>query len=163
MKLIPSHNYITSPWKNGMGITTQMAIFPQDASLKELNFNWRISSASIKSENEFSQFLGFKRILTVVKGNGLILNQHTLKQFEVFHFDGSEKINCNLLDGPVEDLGIIYNPNKVNAEMKIISKTKLELNSGYHFLFTDNQCFEINSPETIEIKNLSILISIYNI
>lgn len=163
MKNLSRENYLVTPWKNGQGITSQIAISPSSATLSELNFDWRISSAKIASSNEFSQFPGFQRILTVIKGQGLKLNQYILKPFEFYQFDGNKKIHCEMIGGEVEDLGVIYNSQKVKAEMKLVTGRKLNITSGHHFLFSNGEYFEINQPELIEIKDQSILISIINL
>lgn len=172
MKVLKAKDYLVSPWKNGLGTTSQIKIFPQTASLAELNFNWRLSQASITAENDFSLFPEYKRILTVWDGKGIRLNQLLLKPFEIFCFEGYEKINCELIDGKVEDLGLIYDPNEVKAEMKIISKGKYNLSFDQHFLFCAQnnfsvgefkincgECLEVTHPQEIEIlENTKIIL-----
>ncbi|MBR7784673.1 HutD family protein, partial [Undibacterium luofuense] len=38
------HDYLTMPWKNGGGSTTELAVFPEQAGLDQ--FIWRLSTAS---------------------------------------------------------------------------------------------------------------------
>src|SRR6185437_7593790 len=61
----------TTPWKNGGGSTTEIAVAPAEASLED--FDWRISMAVVASDGPFSSFAGIDRTLAVVKGDGLIL------------------------------------------------------------------------------------------
>lgn len=160
---LSSQDYLITPWKNGQGTTAQIKIFPTTSTFLELNFDWRLSIASIKAANSFSNFPGYQRLLTVWKGNGIKLNQKSLLPFEVLSFDGHEKIDCTLINGNVEDLGLIYNPQKITAEMKIVTEKELNLKPGHHFLFNDGHCTEIENQEMAKIPNgsKSILISLW--
>jgi hypothetical protein len=125
------------PWKNGLGVTAEIAVFPEGADLS--NFQWRISSAKVTSDNHFSNFEGYDRILTVLKGEGLKLNSHSLKPFEIFKFKGEEEISCSLLGGAVEDLGIIYNRELYSCEMSFLEishETELRLAGDANFLYS---------------------------
>lgn len=124
------------PWKNGAGVTAEIAIDPPGADFKEGKFNWRLSSARIDDENRFSQFPGYNRILTVLSGEGLMLNQEELGPFEVFEFQGEEEIDCTLLRNPVEDLGVIFKRDKYKSSMQILDVSApmyLKLEVGTHF------------------------------
>ena len=60
------------PWKNGGGITTEIAIGPAGATLD--NFDWRVSVACIETAGPFSSFSGIDRTLAVLSGAGLTLD-----------------------------------------------------------------------------------------
>jgi len=59
------------PWKNGLGVTTEIMISPPDAGLT--NFDWRVSMATVASDGGFSSFTDVERTLTVLSGDGLSL------------------------------------------------------------------------------------------
>lgn len=133
-------NFKKMPWKNGMGITYEVDIFPQEATLIDLNFDFRISMALVACENQFSKFLGMERYLTVIKGTGIKFNQKQIKFLEIMPFSGQEEI----VSGPIKpgeenlDLGVIYNPNKVNCEMsklELIKDEKFKINYKYNYFF----------------------------
>ena len=111
------------PWKNGQGVTSEIAIFPPMARFPDDEFTWRLSSATIKSANHFSQFKNCDRLLVVWKGDGLILNTSELLPLKPFHFSGTEPMDCRLLGGEVVDLGLIYRKDQVKAEMKVLTLT----------------------------------------
>ena len=71
MRIIRAGDCKTTPWKNGGGSTTEIAIGPAGASLEA--FDWRVSMARVASDGPFSDFAGVDRTLAVVKGNGLVL------------------------------------------------------------------------------------------
>ena len=53
-------------WKNGVGVTSDIIVQPDGASLSE--FDWRMSIAEIAEPAAFSMFDGIDRILTVLDG-----------------------------------------------------------------------------------------------
>ena len=58
---------IVSNWSGGS--TTQLYICPENATLQELNFDLRISSAIIEVESSnFTTFSGYKRIIFPLEG-----------------------------------------------------------------------------------------------
>lgn len=64
--------YRSMPWKNGGGVTTELAIYPDSASLE--HFIWRLSAARINQDGPFSHFAGIDRTLAVLAGDGLTLH-----------------------------------------------------------------------------------------
>lgn len=46
IRIIDSNTARQLPWKNGKGVTLELAIAPTDADLS--NFEWRISSARVE-------------------------------------------------------------------------------------------------------------------
>jgi environmental stress-induced protein Ves len=54
------------PWKNGGGLTREVAISPTGATPRE--FDWRVSIAEIAAAGPFSVFAGIDRRMAVLKG-----------------------------------------------------------------------------------------------
>jgi len=124
MRWISKSEFKSMPWKNGLGITSEIEVFPKDADFPNGQFLWRLSSARVAATNQFSQFPGFNRLLTVTEGEGLLLNEQPLRQGQVHSFSGEELIHCELLGQAVEDLGLIYRCDQVHAKMEIFSLAK---------------------------------------
>ena len=119
--LITRDQFKIMPWKNGAGTTAEIAIHPAGSDFREGKFEWRISSAHIADENQFSIFPGYDRILTVLSGEGLMLNNQELGPFEIFEFEGEDKIECALIENPVEDLNVIFKRGQYECTMQLIS------------------------------------------
>ncbi len=161
------NNYQISKWKNGNGTTSQIAIFPIEATLAESNFWWRISSATISKSSTFSKFPKFERVLIIWKGAGVKLNESILNPNSPFIFSGEENIYCELLkEETVVDLGIIYNKEKIKVVTNImtLSETTIyKLSVGKHLFFLakgDNCSFnrmEISNGDSILIENINEL------
>lgn len=146
LKLLTPEQFKVMPWKNGGGVTAEIDIHPAGSDFREASFSWRLSSARIEDENRFSQFPGYDRILTVVSGEGLILNSQELGPFEVFEFQGEDEIDCALLGGPVEDLGLIFRRGQYQCSMHILDVSApmyLKLEGQTHFFLSLSQPVKI--------------------
>lgn len=124
------------PWKNGLGVTSEIAIQPKGADYTQMEFDWRISSAQVAKANSFSCFPNYDRILTVVSGQGLRLNAAILKSGDIYRFAGEEPIDCQLIDDAVVDVGIIYKRGQFAVNMSIH-----EFSNDSHFSDIDGVCF----------------------
>lgn len=130
IQLIPKASYLKMAWKNKRGFTSQIYLSPPDSTLEKLDFNIRLSSAPILENTMFSKFPNFNRILIPIKGKGFYLNGALFELHEVAYFKGDEETQCDLLDGEVVDLGLIYNPQSCSADAKILSfKNSFSLNT----------------------------------
>jgi uncharacterized protein len=121
MKVLKISQMKQTPWKNGLGLTTEIAIEPKTAIFPMDPFLWRMSCAEITSNNQFSKFLGYERILLVWKGPGFVLNNKSVQTFEVVRFSGSDEVFCEMVGDKVLDLGIIYLKDKVQCYVKVLS------------------------------------------
>lgn len=165
IKLIKLEDIPETPWKNNLGKTRQIAIFPRGATVINNDFLWRLSSAAVNGRAPFSQFPESDRLLVVWKGDGLLLNNQKLLPNSPLHFSGSAEIDCDLINNPVIDLGLIYKRDKISASMDILAvdkKMRVELDSGIHFFFlADGECLVNNmklaSGDLIEVENESEL------
>lgn len=154
-------------WKNGKGKTKQIAIFPKEASVTNNDFLWRLSSAEVSSSGPFSLFPDNDRLLIVWQGDGLLLNNKKLLPDSPLHFLGEEEINCDLINGPVVDLGLIYNSDKIKASMEVLSIEKemilkLESNLEFFFVAKGEECLinniKVETGDTIKAENESELV-----
>lgn len=129
VQYLPAKSHSQTAWKNGQGSTAQIAIFPP-GSLFPADFTWRLSSATVTADSEFSRFDGCDRFLTIVDGEGMeiqlgdpteSLQLHTAG---VIHFSGERPASCALREsGSLIDLGLIYRRAAVQATF-IVTKLK---------------------------------------
>lgn len=121
---IPDSSLTANAWKNGGGSTRQIEVFPNGASLEKADFTWRLSTAEVMAPGPFSQFPDFERLLTLVKGEEMVLEfadmRKRLKPGTVVRFEGEEAVAALLPKGPVSDLGLIYDPDQVMAKMTLV-------------------------------------------
>lgn len=124
IQVLTAENYQKMPWKNGQGFTLEIA---RSHGVGLADFDWRVSIADVKSAGEFSYFPNRKRIIGVLDGgDGLVLNIDqqapiTLHQKQFFAFDGESDVHAELLDEPIRDFNLIYNPAKYRARLQWIN------------------------------------------
>jgi uncharacterized protein len=108
--VIRSADLVASPWKNGGGVTREIAISgPLEA------FAWRVSVADVAQAGPFSRFEGVARTLVLLEGAGMVLDEtgdhartHSLeKVLDVARFDGEAPISARLIDGPTRDFNLM--------------------------------------------------------
>ena len=119
--LIKESDQLKMPWKNKQGTTAQILVSPPGSSLEKLDFDYRLSSAPIKAARPFSKFPGDLRIPLPVSGAGHVLHGHPHATFEAAHFSGDDETHCELLKKEVTDLGLIYDPARISANVRVLN------------------------------------------
>jgi Uncharacterized protein conserved in bacteria len=160
IELIEASDYKAMPWKNGLGTTAQIDIFPERAAFPGDEFQWRLSSAKVATSSEFSLFPKCDRWLMVWKGNGLRLNKNELRPFSPFQFSGEEKINAELLNDEVVDIGLIYRRDLIFAEMKLekfsAPSRTIHFDEGFHYIICLEKSFKVADYTVKEGDTLKI-------
>jgi environmental stress-induced protein Ves len=110
MRVLRAADRIATPWKNGGGVTREVAVFPPGAAMDA--FEWRISLAEIAADGAFSTFPGIDRVLTVIEGQGLMLDvDGRLLALDAasppLAFAGDAEVSARLTDGPIRDLNLM--------------------------------------------------------
>ena len=114
------------PWKNGGGVTMEIAIFPETAQLDLLNFDWRVSIVAIDTDGPFSQFPNYDRQLVVWSGEALEINGISRPPLQVLEFSGEQKAEAKLAAGAVKDFGVIFKRGCVNSKMEVLALVEEE-------------------------------------
>jgi len=129
------------PWKNGRGTTRELALWPAGGSFERDDWDWRLSAAEVDAAGPFSSFPGCERILTVTRGDGLLLAhgpaapRARLRRFEPYRFSGDWATAAELVGGPVADFNVIYRRARVRAEVQALAlaaRTLRETLAGPH-------------------------------
>lgn len=113
------------PWKDGGGVTEQIAIEPPDATLAG-GFLWRLSMARVERSGPFSRFEGYDRTLLLLEGGGLDLDFGAHGRLLIegpmqpVAFSGDWEARATLTRGPVRDLGIISDRARVRQEVRVL-------------------------------------------
>lgn len=111
MQIIRAADCKSMPWRNGGGITTEIAVFP--ASADTATFDWRLSMARVEQAGPFSMFPGIDRTLAILEGDGLSLAidggspQRIDKTSQPVRFAGDVPVDAALIGGPVLDLNLM--------------------------------------------------------
>jgi environmental stress-induced protein Ves len=125
VRRLGSSDYKIMPWKNGGGITTEIAVYPQGSGLAD--FDWRVSIADMTSEGPFSSFPGCERTIMMLEGSGMILDAGSngiielREAFQPRRFSGDWHVMGRLLGGPVRDFNLIVRRGRTAGELNVLS------------------------------------------
>jgi environmental stress-induced protein Ves len=111
MRTIRFADLASTPWKNGGGTTTEIAVSPAGTGFGD--FDWRLSIAEVASDGPFSLFPGIDRTLTLIEGNGLAMTiadapPRTLTMASgPLSFPGDVPVSAALIAGPIRDFNVM--------------------------------------------------------
>jgi uncharacterized protein len=109
MKILRKSSLESAPWKDGGGTTQEVVRVPATGE----EFAWRLSLATIDSSGSFADFTGYTRTMLFLEGDGVRLkflgtHERVLNRIgEMFEFDGSIAVDCELLGGACTDMNLI--------------------------------------------------------
>lgn len=122
------------PWKNGGGVTHEIAVFPAGATFE--TFDWRLSMAEVAADGAFSAFGGIDRTLALMQGAGIDLAFGDGRRVTVdgpgatCRFDGGEECTGYLVDGPILDLNVMTRRGRVAHDLVPVSVSE----AGQHLM-----------------------------
>ena len=121
MTLIRYRDLTAQPWKNGLGLTREIAMSTDERFA--VGFGWRLSRAEVRETSKFSRFEGVRRWLGLASGGAFELRiegrpPHTLERAgDVLAFPGDVACEGVPLLGPIEDLNLMVADPQLDAEM----------------------------------------------
>ncbi len=135
--IIPPQRFKQIPWKNGKGMTTELAI----SEGGDVNhFDWRLSIAGVTEDGVFSNFTGIQRYLFLLSGNGIKLtHQFSSKSYnaekvsshcllaplDLATFDGGFITNATLIDGPITDFNLMVKQGAFEVKAQVLKNSGL--------------------------------------
>ncbi|PJB57321.1 MAG: hypothetical protein CO098_11920, partial [Bacteroidetes bacterium CG_4_9_14_3_um_filter_41_19] len=159
-----------SDWSGGT--TTQLYIFPPDASYQKRNFIFRLSTARVEMEkSEFTSLPGVTRKIMILDGEIRINHQNhyakNLRKFDVDTFEGdwkttsvgrctdfnlmtTEKISVDLTAVVIEENQLLDYPVEPGWDWLIIY-----LYSGHINMHLDNDFFDLGPGNLLVISNVT--------
>lgn len=94
IKKITFKDYKDTKWSGGL--TSEIFIYPENASVGERNFSIRVSTATTEvEESTFSDYSSYTRYISTFDNPlKLLVNgeERNLKPFEIFKFSGEDKV-----------------------------------------------------------------------
>jgi environmental stress-induced protein Ves len=128
MEIIRFAELRSEPWRNGGGVTRELASHPKAASAQDGAWDWRVSIADVTKAGDFSAFPGMERVLTVVEGELLLLTvdgaEHPLEKYRPFRFSGDAAAHGALPTGDIRDLNVITRAGSFKGFTSIIELSK---------------------------------------
>jgi uncharacterized protein len=128
MEIIRFAELRSEPWRNGGGVTRELASHPKAASAQDGAWDWRVSIADVTKAGDFSAFPGMERVLTVLEGELLLLTvdgaEHPLEKYRPFRFAGDAAAHGALPTGDIRDLNVITRSGSFKGFTSIIELSK---------------------------------------
>jgi environmental stress-induced protein Ves len=167
--ILNNQQFKISDWSGGT--TTELYIFPADASYQERNFVFRLSTARVEIEkSEFTSLPGVTRKIMILDGEIRINHQNhyakTLRKFDVDTFEGDWKTTSV---GRCTDFNLMTTEKiKVDLTAVVIEENQhldypveaawnwvfIYLYSGQINIHLDHDFFTLNSGILLVISNV---------
>lgn len=128
MEIIRFADIRPEPWRNGGGVTRELASHPKAASAQDGAWDWRVSIADVSKAGDFSNFPGMERVITIIDGELMLLtvdgSEHPLEKYRPFRFSGEAASSATLPTGDVRDLNIIARTGAFKGYTSIVEISK---------------------------------------
>lgn len=158
IKIKSKEEYKTSQWSGGE--TIELLIFPSNSSYASRDFDFRISSATVRlEESVFTSLPGFSRKLMVLDGQVTLRHQGhheiTLKKYDVDAFEGDWQTTSF---GTCTDFNVMTNSkfgSELWAEHFEADEKKaltLESNAKWLLVYVASGSIEISDQRVLETQ-----------
>lgn len=125
MTIVPFDRLKAVPWKNGLGITREIAVEPQGATMDD--FVWRVSIADVDTASPFSRFPGIDRTIVLLEGDGFTMQldgkpKHALTIPCVpFAFVGEATVEVTLAGGATRDFNLMVRRDVARGVVEVVT------------------------------------------
>src|SRR4051794_32177689 len=127
MEIIRFAELKARPWRNGGGVTRELARQPRTPP-PDNAWDWRVSIAEVTRAGAFSGCAGMERVLTVIDGELLLLRvngaEHPLEKYRPFRFSGDADSAAALPTGDILNLNVITRNGAFKGYTSIIELSK---------------------------------------
>jgi uncharacterized protein len=140
MQILRAADRVATAWKNGGGITREIAAYPPASALDQ--FGWRVSIAAVSKGGPFSVFPGIERELVVLHGKlRLTVNGKAEKTLDEYspseRFPGDAATRGDPVGGLVTDLNVMTRRGEFKASVErltVIGSHSLQHSAGTLFV-----------------------------
>ena len=150
MQILSANDYQTMPWKNGGGVTNQLAVSSDLHPFDSLPL-WRLSIATVATDGPFSLFEHYQRCIMLLQGAGMRLKFGQQDWISIERplqrqlFSGAWQTDCELIDGEIRDFNLMVDQRRAVFESNVIQCTdsalvlsqfsETESNEGFWLLY----------------------------
>ena len=146
MTIIRHMDFREGRWRNGMGVSWDIAAEPPGAE----DFGWRFATARIDDDVPFSLYPEVDRIFTLISGNGLTLDFDERPplsaghRFVPHHFACDVATRCRLHGGPCKALNLFTRRGQWAATAEVFSSGAELVHEGPILLFALQGAADVN-------------------
>jgi uncharacterized protein len=121
MQVLRSEQHRRMPWRNGGGVTYEVASSPAGTELGD--FDWRISIAEVEAGGPFSAFPDIDRTIILIEGEWMALTvdgrRHRFGIRDPFSFDGGSETLCEV-PSRSRDLNVMTRRGRATAWVAVV-------------------------------------------
>ena len=121
MQVLRSEQHRRMPWRNGGGVTYEVASSPAGTELAD--FDWRISIAEVEAGGPFSAFPDIDRTIILIEGEWMALTvdgrRHRFGIRDPFSFDGGSETLCEV-PSRSRDLNVMTRRGRATASVAVV-------------------------------------------
>lgn len=146
-----------SPWKNGGGQTRELICYPEGANLDQ--FMFRVSVADVAASGPFSRFPGIERIITLLNGAGMQLQDNAggshalIEALQPYRFAGETEIHAELAGGPSRDFNLMWRRQVCEASQTMHDAGFEFGNDGQvHLLFACRATWHLHDAGGLDLR-----------
>lgn len=160
MRIVRAAALRATPWKNGGGVTREIAAYPVGARLD--TFVWRVSVADVERAGPFSRFPGVDRTLVLLAGAGMHLTQARggtqllTAPLSVARFDGEAALDAQLVDGATRDFNLMVRRDRAHGSVQVwrgAGTHTLDADVALVFCASGSLGLHIQSTDTVNARN----------
>ncbi|WP_168220021.1 MULTISPECIES: HutD family protein [unclassified Salinibacterium] len=120
--LVRAGDRVATPWRNGEGLTSEVAAGPEGAGLSD--FAWRVSIATIAQDSEFSPFRHVDRWLVPLDEPGLELDidgtRRLIERHSTVTFTGEADVAAREVHAPSRDLNLMVDRRRCRGALSVM-------------------------------------------
>lgn len=164
MQHLRHEDYRTVPWKNGGGITREIALAEDMAGG---GFLWRLSMATVSASGPFSHFPGVDRTIACLQGNGMRLAfgdgrvADVLRAGAPLAFPGEADIHADCIDGETIDLNVMTMRDRFSHAVEHVSSAAefiLPPGGGTRAMFFAAPATVVTAEKTVKARRFDTLV-----
>lgn len=140
--LDPGRDYQTQSWKNGLGKTSEISIYPPEKDFRKDSFFWRLSENEIDADFNFPILLGYECTNIILPNNNtdkksIVHFNHrgeeastTIKPLFPYSWSGEWTTTCKVTNAPVTSLHFMIKRDLGTAQFSVDKITNETGESG---------------------------------
>ena len=138
VELLPAAGYTAMPWRNGAGVTHEIAVDPSTGD-SAAPFRWRLSMADLAGDGPFSEIPDVDRVLVLLAGDGVELRiggaePAPLGRHEAIAFPGDVPTSLTMHPGAGRDLNLMWDRTRAAGAVDVLAAgAELELGAPLAF------------------------------
>lgn len=120
---LPASGYTEMPWRNGGGVTREIAIDPAPGAAAP--FRWRLSMADLAGPGPFSELPDVDRVLVLLAGDGVTLAIDgaapvPLGRHEAIRFPADVPTELAMPPGSGRDLNLMWDRTRATGAVELL-------------------------------------------